>query len=288
MRKLYTEEQYIQKANEANALGQKLYIHTFEREYERTVKDFTYEEQLQEVQVYDEEGNPLFDEEGNPITEEQLVTVAIPVMIDVEIEVQKETFDEEGNLIVDEEGNPVYETVIEIIQVQQTHQETATEEVAELLIAEKGYYICYEENYTDGTENPNFEAEKAQKEHERIQELFMTRSDFFDGTIDAWGIGEDELLFVIQRMLMGLHLENATKLKAINNFKNALNFYRKHTLFNLLVNAPIQLTGNIQVVITDEHLDNFFNEVAKGNKETAWQYLPQPVEIPVPIPDAEV
>jgi hypothetical protein len=35
-------------------------------------------------------------------------------------------------------------------------------------------------------------------------------------------------------------------------------------------------------------LDNFFNEVANGNKETAWQYLPQPVEIPVPIPDAEV
>lgn len=136
--------------------------------------------------------------------------------------------------------------------------------------------------------NPNYEEEQKQKEHERIQELFMTRSDFFDGTIDAWGIGEDELLFVVQRMLMGLPLDNASKLKAINNFKNALNFYRKHTLFKLLVNAPIQLTENIQVVITDEHLDNFFNEVANGNKETAWQYLPQPVEIPVPIPDAEV
>ena len=133
-----------------------------------------------------------------------------------------------------------------------------------------------------------WEEKQKQAEKERIQELFMTRSDFFDGTIDAWGIGEDELLFVIQRMLMGLPLDNASKLKAVNNFKNALNFYRKHTLFALLVNAPIQLTENIQVVITEEHLDNFFNEVAKGNKETAWQYLPQPVEIPVPIPDAEV
>lgn len=132
-----------------------------------------------------------------------------------------------------------------------------------------------------------WEERQAQKEHDRIQELFMTRSDFFDGTIDAWGIGEDELLFVIQRMLMGLPLDNASKLKAVNNFKNALNFYRKHTLFKLLVNAPIQLTENIQVIITDEHLDNFFNEVAKGNKETAWQYLPQPVEIPVPIPEVE-
>ena len=131
------------------------------------------------------------------------------------------------------------------------------------------------------------EEEIAQQEKERIQELFMTRSDFFDGTIMAWGIGEDELLVVIQRMLMGLSLDNVSKLKALNNFKNALNFYRKHPLFNLLVNVPIQLTENVQVVITEEHLDNFFNEVANGNKETAWQYLPQPVEIPVPIPDAE-
>ena len=148
------------------------------------------------------------------------------------------------------------------------------------------YEIFVNGEVIDNTEA--WEAEQAQLEHERIQELYMTRSDFFDGTIDAWGIGEDELLFVVQRMLMGLPLDNASKLKAVNNFKNALNFYRKHTLFALLVNAPIQLTENVQVVITDEHLDNFFNEVANGNKDTAWQYLPQPVEIPVPIPDTEV
>lgn len=136
--------------------------------------------------------------------------------------------------------------------------------------------------------NPNYEEDKKQKEAERIQELFMTRSDFFDGTIDAWGIGEDELLLVVQRMLMGLPLDKAKKLKAINNFKNALNFYRKHTLFELLMNSPIQLTENVQIVLTEEHLDNFFDEVAKGNKDTAWQYLPQPVEIPVPIPDTEM
>ena len=150
----------------------------------------------------------------------------------------------------------------------------------------QGYLIDENEEYLQALGYTDEEI--AEHEHERIQELKMTRSDFFDGTIDAWGIGEDELLFVIQRMLMGLPLDNASKLKAINNFKNALNFYRKHTLFALLVNAPIQLTENVQVVITEEHLDNFFNEVSNGNKETAWQYLPQPVEIPVPIPDAEV
>lgn len=130
-----------------------------------------------------------------------------------------------------------------------------------------------------------WEEEQKQKEHERIQELFMTRSDFFDGTIDAWGVGEDELLFLVQRMLSGLPLENNQKLKAINNFKNALNFYRKHDLFKMLIGAPIQLTETMQVILTDGSLDKFFDEVNKGNKATAWQYLPQPVQIPLPEDD---
>ena len=136
--------------------------------------------------------------------------------------------------------------------------------------------------------NPNYEEEQAQKEKARIQELFMTRSDFFDGTIDAWGVGEDELLFLVQRMLTGLSLENNQKLKAINNFKNALNFYRKHDLFKMLIGMPIQLTETTQVIITDESLDKYFDEVAKGNKATAWQYLPQPVAIPIDPVIAEI
>ena len=105
----------------------------------------------------------------------------------------------------------------------------------------------------------------------------MTRSDFFDGTIMAWGIGQDELLVLIQELLNTFPIEDVKKLIAINNFKNALNFYRKHDLFKMLVNIPIQLTETLQVTLTDEHLDKFFDEVNKGNKETAWQYLPQPV-----------
>lgn len=123
--------------------------------------------------------------------------------------------------------------------------------------------------------------ELAQQKRERIQERFMTRSDFFDGTIEAWGVGEDELLVLVQTLLTTLPIENVQKLKAVNNFKNALNFYRKHDLFKMLVNMPIKLTDTIQVVITDEHLDKFFDEVAKGNKTTAWTELPQPVPIPV-------
>ena len=138
--------------------------------------------------------------------------------------------------------------------------------------------------YQDGEiiSNPNYEEEQEAKERERIQELFMTRSDFFDGTIDAWGIGEDELLLVIKQVLDLLPFDEKTERKALNNFKNALNFYRKHTLFSLLVDNPIKLTDTIQVTLTDEALDKYFDEVNKGNKDTAWQYLPQPVAIPLP------
>ena len=135
-------------------------------------------------------------------------------------------------------------------------------------------YIYYNGKYIT-------EEELAQKEKERIQELSMTRSDFFDGTSMAWGIGQDELLVLIQGLLATLPIEDVKKLIAINNFKNALNFYRKHDLFKMLVNIPIQLTETIQVILTDESLDKFFDEVGKGNKATAWQYLPQPAQIPL-------
>lgn len=122
-----------------------------------------------------------------------------------------------------------------------------------------------------------YQKQKAQEEKERILALSMTRSDFFDGTIMAWGMSQEELLIVIQNLLLTLNIENTKKLIAINNFKNALNFYRKHELFNLLVNKPIQISESKQLIITNEHLDKFFDEVNKGNKETAWQYLPQPI-----------
>ncbi len=134
-------------------------------------------------------------------------------------------------------------------------------------------------------ENPNYEAEQAQKEKERILELFMTRSDFFDGTIMAWGVDENALLPLIQSMVNVMPLDDRLKLKAMNNFKNALNFYRKHDLFNMIVNIPLPLTETLQVTIKEEQLDKFFDEVANGSKETAWQNLPQPELIPIPEPE---
>lgn len=148
-----------------------------------------------------------------------------------------------------------------------------------------GYTI---EEVEDGLQALGYtEEELEQFEKERIQELKMTKSDFFDGTIDAWGVNEDVLLPLIQNMLAPLPLDEKQKLKAINNFKNAQNFYRKHDLFKMIINIPIQLTETIQVTITNEHLDKFFDEVNKGNKDTAWQYLPQPELIVIPETSGE-
>ena len=146
-----------------------------------------------------------------------------------------------------------------------------------------GYIIEETETELQALWYTDEELEKQEKE--RVQELFMTRSDFFDGTIQAWGVGQDELLVLIQTLLVDLPIDDVKKLMAINNFKNALNFYRKHDLFNLLVNTPIKLSDTVQIVIENEHLDKFFDEVAKGNKATAWQYLPHPVMIPVEVED---
>ena len=150
------------------------------------------------------------------------------------------------------------------------------------------YALEANEIMVDGepTIDPEYEEKQAQKEHDRIQELSMTRSDFFDGTIMAWGVGQDELLVLIQGLLSTLPLEDKTKLIAINNFRNALNFYRKHDLFKMLVGYAIPLNETYQITIMDEELDKFFDEVAKGNKAIAWEYLPKPVEIVVE-PDVE-
>ena len=158
-----------------------------------------------------------------------------------------------------------------------------TEGVLNIEVDEDIYNNIEKYTYKDGqiVINENYEQEQQEQEKARIQELSMTRSDFFDGTIMAWGIGQDELFILIQNLLETLPIEVVKKMIAINNFRNALNFYRKHDLFKMIVAMPIKLTETMQVVVTDESLDNFFNEVDKGNKDIAWQYLPQPTAIPI-------
>ena len=106
----------------------------------------------------------------------------------------------------------------------------------------------------------------------RILELSMTRSDFFDGMIKAFGTDSDDLLTVITGVLSVSQLPEIEKKIAINNYKNALNFYRKHPLFTILSDTPIPLSENLTVTITSAQWDKFFEETNKGNKE-AYKYL---------------
>lgn len=56
-----------------------------------------------------------------------------------------------------------------------TKKETAEKEFAKLLIAPSNYYICYKDNYTDGTINEDLEEQELQaKQDEFNQEFFST------------------------------------------------------------------------------------------------------------------
>ena len=119
------------------------------------------------------------------------------------------------------------------------------------------------------------EEEKAAEEVARIQALYMTRSDFFDGLIKAFGIDEDDLLPVLQQILSTLEITEVQKKIALNNFKNALNFYRKHDLFTLLSGVTIPVTQEFSITINAEQWDKFFDETDKKNPNAYKELLPQ-------------
>lgn len=119
-----------------------------------------------------------------------------------------------------------------------------------------------------------WEEKQAQKEKERIQELYMTRSDFFDATIRAFGADEDDLLTAIGGVLVPMGIDNVEAKIALNNYKNALNFYRKHPLFTMLSNVNIPISDEVVINITSDQWDRFFDETSKKNPEAYKELLP--------------
>lgn len=87
--------------------------------------------------------------------------------------------------------------------------------------------------------------EKAKKERERINNISMSRGDFFEAMILAKGITKAKLRVLIENM----DLDEKTKLIYLNRFDEALNFYRGYPIFNAL---------SEQLGITGEQLDEFF------------------------------
>ena len=115
--------------------------------------------------------------------------------------------------------------------------------------------------------------ELKKQERARIQTLSMTRSDFFDNTIKAWGADSKDLLSVVKSTLGALGISDIEKKIAINNYENALNFYRKHTLFTLLSGVPITI-GDRTIVISEGQWDRFFDRVDKRDPGAYQELLP--------------
>lgn len=121
--------------------------------------------------------------------------------------------------------------------------------------------------------NSNYKEEQQEQEQERIQELSMTKSDFFDGMIRAFGLDQDDLQPAIEAILTQLFISDIDKKVAMNNYKNAKDFYRKHTLFTLLSDREIPISETQSIKISSVQWDKFFDETNKKNEEAYKELL---------------
>lgn len=97
----------------------------------------------------------------------------------------------------------------------------------------------------DITNTEEYKAKKLAEEKERIGNISMTRGDVFEALILARGITKAQ----IRTMIEQAELDEITKALYLNRFDEALEFYRKFPLFDLLGQA---------LGVTSEQLDNFF------------------------------
>lgn len=99
--------------------------------------------------------------------------------------------------------------------------------------------------FTDITNTEEYKEKQRQKERERIGNLSMTRGDVFEALILARGITKTQL----RQMIENYELDEVTKALYLNRFDEALEFYRKFPLFDLLGSA---------LGISSEKIDLFF------------------------------
>lgn len=122
------------------------------------------------------------------------------------------------------------------------------------------------------------EEERQEQERERLDSLFMTRSDFFDGFILAFNLGQVELRAIVEQILNSINITPIEIKVALNNYDNALNFYRKHTLFTLLNNVEIPISEDITLIFTSEIWDKFFDTKDYKELKKAIKVKPEPEE----------
>lgn len=117
--------------------------------------------------------------------------------------------------------------------------------------------------------------EREEQEQERIQELSVTKSDFFDATIKAFGLDDTDLLPIISNIIAQVEVPEVMKKIAINNFKNAKDFYRNHEIFNVLAGKPIVINEQLTITITSEQFDRYFDKASRYDPDAYKELLPE-------------
>lgn len=120
------------------------------------------------------------------------------------------------------------------------------------------------------------EEREAQKERERLDALYMTRSDFFDGFIMAFNLSQAELRAIIENILNSINITPIEIKVALNNYDNALNFYRKHTLFTLINGVNIPINETTYLLFTSDIWDKWFDTKDYKELQKAIQVKPEP------------
>jgi hypothetical protein len=180
---------------------------------------------------------------GNRLLETDIVTmeeiqqypnkvIAVPNEYEVEVQDYETIYEEEQIPIYDENGEITgYETITVEKQVPAgTHTEIRI------------YYTL--------ALNPDFEAEEAQKEAERVAMLYLTAADVERGIYKAKRMDFDDILSLVQT-----YPQEGLDVKALKIELKANHFYRA----NPYVNAIGKLLG-----FTKEQLNKFFED---GNYE---------------------
>lgn len=147
------------------------------------------------------------------------------------------------------------------MEIKATLNKPYTEEQRINFIVEQNHQRGYEirETKTELQAWGYTEEEKEQQEKARILELSMTRSDFFDGMIMAFGLDSKELRAIVENVLGQINITPVQIRVALNNYDNALNFYRKHTLFTLINNVQILISETMYLLFTNDIWDKFFD-----------------------------
>ena len=96
------------------------------------------------------------------------------------------------------------------------------QEYANLVIADYGYYICYESHYTRGEINPNFELEKRQRQRDFLDSLTLTPSDVERALFEAKGMDFDDLKQLIIQVAPDINIKRiGIELKANHFYRGA-------------------------------------------------------------------